>query len=203
MTLWRLYVSLFLTVSMIYRLTRLVMVVQKARSHGRGSTAARPIFWVMTGGYLLYLGAGAMESLRRTGPSSWGISLLGLFLYVSALILRERAMADLGRFFSPDIEVREGHRVVRRGFYAWVRHPLLVCMMVEVIGLGLLLNAFRTLLILGVGCYLPLIWVRKHLEEKTLLNRLGEEYRLYQRDVGGLMPRWRALSGFHRSFTHA
>jgi protein-S-isoprenylcysteine O-methyltransferase Ste14 len=203
MTMWRLYLTGFLITSTIFRITHLVFAVRKARSHNRGRTSARPIFWVMTGSYLLYLGVGSWESLRRAEPISWAISLLGLFLYVAALILRNRVMADLGRFFSPDIEVRPGHRVIREGFYAWVRHPLLVCMVVELMGLGLFLNAFRTLLFLGVCGYLPLIRVRQYLEEKTLLHQLGDEYRIYQRDVGGLLPRWRVFMELQRSYLHA
>ena len=203
MTPWRLYLAVFLSVSFAYRLSRLVVSIRKARRQGRGRTTARPIFWVMTASYLLFLGFGSWEALRRAAPYAWSISILGLLLYGSALLLRELAMRDLGRYFSPDIEIRSGHRVVRQGFYSWVRHPLLVCLMTEVVGLGLLLNAFWTLLFLGGGFYLPVILIRKHLEEKTLLEQLGEEYRLYQQDVGAFVPKWDTLFGIRRSLTHA
>src|SRR5258706_9644658 len=100
MTLWRLYLIVFLSISFIYRLARLVITIQKAKQYGRGNTTARPIFWVMTYSYLLFLGFGAWEALRRSAPQSWAISIFGLLLYTAALLLRERAMRDLGRYFS-------------------------------------------------------------------------------------------------------
>src|SRR6266700_3880219 len=202
MTLWRLYLVVFLSASFIYRLTRLIVSIRTARRQGRGRTTARPIFWVMTASYLLFLAFGAWEALRRAEPYAWSLSILGFLLYVSALLLRERAMRDLGRYFSPDIEIRSGHRVVRQGFYSWVRHPLLVCLMVEVAGLGLCLNAVWTLLFLGVGFYLPVILIRKRLEEKTLLEQLGEDYRLYQQEVGAFVPKWHIVSGLRTGFRH-
>src|SRR5438132_4508188 len=103
MTPWRLYITVFLIISFSFRLIRLVTAIRKARGEGHGITTARPIFWVMTGSYLLFFGIGGWEALRQPMPQEWGISLFGLLLYVSALLLRERAMFDLGRFFSPDI----------------------------------------------------------------------------------------------------
>ena len=104
--------------------------------------------------------------------------------------MREYAMRDLGRYFSPDIEIRSQHQVVREGLYRHVRHPLLACMGLEIIGVGLVLNAYWTLaVVLGIGFYFPLLIIRKTMEEKALLQALGDDYQIYQSEVGAFFPK--------------
>jgi protein-S-isoprenylcysteine O-methyltransferase Ste14 len=189
MTSARLFLAVFLFGSLSFRLARLTVAIHKAKSHGTGRRAARPIFWIMTISYLIYLAFCGREGFQRAGAFCWPVSALGLLFYAGALALRERAMRDLGRFFSPDIEIRKAHQVVREGLYRYMRHPLLVCMAGEILGLGLIFNAYASLLFVGLGFYLPLIVVRKTLEERALIEALGEAYRAYQREVGAFWPR--------------
>lgn len=203
MTAWRLSVSVFLALSFTYRMTRLHFAIRKARSEKPGTTSARAIFWIMTGTYFAFLGFGAGEALGRPFPQSWLLSGLGLGMYLFALWMRERVMKDLGRFFSPDIEIRKGHRVVREGYYGFVRHPLLVCLIIEILGLGLALNAPRALLWLGAGIYGPVILIRKYLEEKALVRQLGQEYQQYQKEVGAFIPKLNAFLRTQEGPSHA
>jgi protein-S-isoprenylcysteine O-methyltransferase Ste14 len=197
------YLSTFLFLSIGFRALRLVQTIRKAHRQGRGMTSSRPIFWVMTAGYLIFLSTCGLEAFLELRPFSWGVSFAGLGLFLSALVLRERAMHDLGRFFSPDIEIRAQHHVVREGFYRFVRHPLLLCLMVEVLGLGLIFNAYFALISVGGGFYLPIVLLRKHLEEKVLLQSLGEEYRIYKREVGAFIPKPHVLFSLNRRSSHA
>jgi protein-S-isoprenylcysteine O-methyltransferase Ste14 len=197
------YLITYLAVSTSFRIIRLVKAVSRARQQRRGLTSSRPIFWVMTGGYLLFLTSAAYEAWDPSHRFSWGWSFLGLGIYSAALGLREYAMRDLGRFFSPDIEIRSQHRVVREGFYGVVRHPLLLCLMLEIIGVGLLFNAYTTLIYVGGGFYLPIILIRKHLEEKALLKNLGGAYALYQREVGAFLPKPQFFFRAVRGTSHA
>lgn len=181
--------TLFLVGSLGFRLTRLLVAIRKAKSKNPGRTSARPIFWVMTVAYLTYIALCYSEGLRHADAFSGLVSVLGFFIYIGALVLRERAMRDLGRFFSPDIEIRNKHQVVREGLYRYMRHPLLACMGWEIIGVGLVFNAYSSLLWMGLGFYMPLIGVRMLLEERTLVHSLGESYRIYQREVGAFWPK--------------
>ncbi len=184
-----LYLLAYLLISLTFRITRLVMVIRHSRRQGRGSMAAKPIFWVMTYSYLLFIAICGAEAFQTQRPFQWSVSLGGLSLYVLALSMRERAMQDLGRFFSPDIEIRKEHKVIRQGLYRYVRHPLLTCMGFEIIAVALVFNAYYSGLVLGLGFYFPLLWIRKTLEEKKLLQTLGSNYRLYCQDVGAFWPK--------------
>jgi len=201
MSLARLFLTVFLSISLSFRLIRLLIAIRSA-SQGAGQTTARPIFWIMTISYLIYLTFCAHEGFQRAMNFSWPVCAIGLLLYSSALILRERAMKDLGRFFSPNIEIRPSHQVVREGLYRYMRHPLLACMGLEIVGLGLVFNAFHSLMAIGFGFYMPLILVRQWLEERTLLAQLGEAYRTYQREVGAFWPRMELIFRAKRGWRH-
>jgi len=202
MNFMRGFLMAFLGVSLSFRLTRLLITIRRAKSHGAGQTTARPIFWIMTISYLIYLALCAREGFRRADGFFWPVCALGFFLYIAALALREQAMKDLGRFFSPDIEIRQAHHVVREGLYRYMRHPLLACMGLEIVGLGLVFNAYHALIAIGLGFYMPLILVRQALEERTLLKELGEAYRTYQREVGAFWPRFEMVFKARRGLRH-
>lgn len=180
----------FIIASLSFRFIRLLIAIRKSRVRGRGNLGSRPIFWVMTSAYLLYFAFCTYEGFRNINDVSPFVSLLGLLLFVGALVLREKAMSDLGRFFSPDIEIRHEHQLIREGLYGYLRHPLLLCMALEIVGLGLFFNATRSLLWFGIAFYFPLIVLRQKLEERMLIQSLGEAYRTYQREVGAFWPRF-------------
>lgn len=182
-----LYLWSFVVLSLSFRIPRLAFAIRQARQE-RGQKAVKPIFWVMAISYFIYFGSCAWEAFNLRNHFSYALSLFGLILFLSALALRERAMRDLGRFFSPDIEIRLEHQVIREGLYRYLRHPLLACMGLEILGIGLVFNATRTLLIGGIGLYFPLIWIRKTLEEHVLIAQMGENYRAYMREVGAFVP---------------
>jgi len=198
----RTFLLAFVVIGLGFRMARLVFVIRNSKSRDTGRVTARPIFWIMTMTYLIYIAFCSHEGLGHGHRFSWGVSGLGLFLYAGALSLRELAMRDLGRFFSPDIEIRQGHRVVREGLYRHMRHPLLACMGLEILGLGLVFNAYLSLLWVGLGFYLPLILIRKTLEERTLLEVLGESYKQYQREVGAFWPHLSGFSNIKRGVRH-
>lgn len=197
-----LVLATFLVGSTWFRLRRLAAAIQKAKSAGQGKVASRPMFWIMTAGYFVYLVCCATEGWMRASSFSVSVFFNGLGLYVLALSLREIAMRDLGRFFSPNIEIRNQHRVVRDGLYRYVRHPLLLCMALEVVAVGIVCNAPQTLLRMGFGFYFPLIGIRWFLEERELLKSLGEEYRRYQKDVNAFIPKMTLLFGTEKEFSH-
>jgi len=191
------WLGAFLLLSTLFRATRLVAAIRRAKRSAKGKVASKPIFWVMTLSYLIYLSLCVREGWTRNDLFAIPVFLFGVALYGLALSLREVAMRDLGRFFSPNIEIREAHHVIREGLYRYIRHPLLLCMMLEITAVGLVFNAYHSLLWGGFWFYFPLIGVRWLLEEKELVNSLGDEYRRYQEEVGPFIPKVSILFQTH------
>lgn len=84
-------------------------------------------------------------------------------------------------------EVRETPGIIRKGVFRLVRHPIYLSEIV--LYLGLLM--FRTSLaaaFIWILAIIFFIFIAKY-EEKLLLERFGEEYRTYMKEVGMYLPR--------------
>lgn len=100
------------------------------------------------------------------------------------------ARYSLGVFWSARVTLKEGHRLIRSGPYAWVRHPIYTGIFLAVAGTALVVGEWRGILALAL---LVTAHARKALREESLLTReFGEEYAAYRRGTGFLFPRlWR------------
>jgi protein-S-isoprenylcysteine O-methyltransferase Ste14 len=111
----------------------------------------------------------------------------GIFLMLLGIVIRQYAIAVLGRFFSLTVRVAEDHKVVDRGPYKLVRHPSYTGVLVTFLGLGLAVQswpAILTILIVFVVAY----GYRIRVEEKTLISQLGEDYVSYMKRTKRLIP---------------
>jgi protein-S-isoprenylcysteine O-methyltransferase Ste14 len=84
--------------------------------------------------------------------------------------------------------VDSGQRVVRRGIYGWVRHPIYLG--VFLIWIGFALGCRSALAgLLTVIYVVPAYVVYMRAEEQMMSAHFGEEYRRYCAEVGRLWPR--------------
>lgn len=137
---------------------------------------------------LIYLGT-AVECLWLRRPVCWWMTGVGLGLFAIATAVRLTAILTLGKFWSLHLEIREGHRLITEGIYQYMRHPAYAAIMLEVVSIPLVGNAYWSLLI-GLGMYIPLLLVRWSREEKEMVAKFGEEYERYRREVPAFVP-WR------------
>ena len=112
---------------------------------------------------------------------------LGIFLILLGVVVRQWAIAVLGRFFSLTVRVSEDHRVVDIGPYRLVRHPSYTGIMITLAGLGLAVQSWTALLVLLV-IFGVAYGYRIRVEEKTLLSELGSDYANYMKRTKRLIP---------------
>jgi protein-S-isoprenylcysteine O-methyltransferase Ste14 len=112
---------------------------------------------------------------------------LGIIIMVLGIVIRQWAIAVLGRFFSRTLRVQKGQTVVKIGPYRYVRHPSYTGALIFFVGFGLALQSWGAVLAL-----LPIFAVaygyRIHVEEKLLTAELGEAYVSYARRTKRLIP---------------
>jgi len=111
----------------------------------------------------------------------------GIFLMLLGVLVRQWAIAVLGRFFSLTVRVATDHRVVTRGPYRLVRHPSYTGVLITFIGLGLAVQSLGGLLVL-LGVFSLSYGYRIRVEEKTLLSELGPDYASYMKRTKRLVP---------------
>ena len=132
--------------------------------------------------------AGAMaEYFWRGKTFAWPWLAAGIACSVVSFWLRRQAIAALGKFWSLHVEIRENHEFVQSGPFRWLRHPAYFSMVLELVGLALMLNAFFTLLIIPF-IFIPALLLRLRIEEAALVEKFGDAYRAYQKRVPALFP---------------
>ena len=142
----------------------------------------------------IFLGVGLAILFANIGPRWAHIDLnfyvlnsLSLVFLLAGISWRTWAILTLGRFFTANVAVRTGHKVIRQGPYRWMRHPSYTGGLTSFLGLGLAFAnwlSLAVLMILIVSVYI----YRMNVEEKVLIASLGDEYLEYSRQTRRLIP---------------
>ena len=128
-----------------------------------------------------YFGYGGVEALP-----DW-IFYVGIFLMFLGVLIRQVAIAILGRFFSLSVQISEDHKVVDKGPYKLVRHPSYTGVLITFIGLGLAVQSLGALLVLVLFFGISFGY-RMLVEERALLSGLGQDYASYMKRTKRLIP---------------
>ena len=123
---------------------------------------------------------------ERFVPFGPGATYTGLALTVVGLGFALWARFTMGRTWSGLITVQEGHKVVRSGPYAIVRHPSYAGFMLATLGTAIVHGEVAGL----VGTALVVIcWgYKSRLEERFMIEQFGAKYEDYRRYVKALIP---------------
>jgi protein-S-isoprenylcysteine O-methyltransferase Ste14 len=110
----------------------------------------------------------------------------GLALFAAGMGLMLWAEATLGRLFSVQVTIQEGHRLVIDGPYRLIRHPRYLGIIIFAIGLSL---AFRSWLgLVFVGMLIPVLLWRIHDEEALMHEEFDREWDDYAHRTWRLIP---------------
>jgi protein-S-isoprenylcysteine O-methyltransferase Ste14 len=115
---------------------------------------------------------------------------IGTLVFAGAIILLWRSHVDLGRNWSPTLQIRPEHTLITHGVYRYVRHPMYIAHLLWAIAQGLLLANWLAGWIFLVTS-LPLYLYRIPKEEQLMLDQFGDEYCQYSNRTGGMIPRIR------------
>lgn len=121
-------------------------------------------------------------------PTAWRWT--GAVAGLAGIVLLAWTNHALGRNFSTSLRIRDGHTLVTRGPYRWIRHPMYTAILLAVIGLWLL-SANALIGASGLLLMAVVMIARTPREEAQLLSAFGDVYREYMRTTGRFWPRWR------------
>ena len=122
-----------------------------------------------------------MEYFFHSQMAGFGLLVLGdIVLHISH--------AQLGSYWTPTLQIRDEHKLIDTGIYAWVRHPMYLAVLLY--GLALLLIAHNYIISISYNffsLYFAIIRVPK--EEKMMIQEFGQQYETYMKYTGGLFPK--------------
>jgi protein-S-isoprenylcysteine O-methyltransferase Ste14 len=111
----------------------------------------------------------------------------GIAVWLSGSLFRFYSMRVLGRFFTYDVAISTGQRVIEAGPYRWLRHPSYLGSIIAEIGFGMTMTNWLALLLPAL-CIGAAYAYRIPIEERALVQGLGTPYREYMRHTWRLIP---------------
>ena len=157
----------------------------ESRESGRGKFFLMLVFTGSTTLPVLYLftpwlGAANYVVSPIAGAIGTALAVIGAFLFW-------KSHRDLGRQFSPTLEMKEAHRLVVEGIYSRIRHPMYTSAFTISAAQWLLVGNF----VAGPAfliAFAILYFSRIDHEEKMMLDHFGSAYAEYKTRTRRLFP---------------
>ncbi len=124
--------------------------------------------------------------LVRVVPDTLLSGVTGLALTAIGLGFAGWARVHLGRFWSSMVMIKAGHQLIRTGPYRIVRNPMYTGFIVAYAGAAIAIGVLLAFVAIGIG--VVAIWVKIRAEEEILLEKFGDEYLQYKREVKAIIP---------------
>ena len=133
-------------------------------------------FTVLFYSYIFIIIFSIVEYFIKVKLINMQILIIGVLFYVLGASMRRSAINALGENWSVYIEIKENHQLVTTGVYEKIKHPYCFAVLLELIGICLVSNAYIALILVFL-IQLPLLILRIRLEEMILLTHFGDKYK--------------------------
>jgi len=118
---------------------------------------------------------------------SIALQIAGVIVMAVGIVVRSTAIAQLGRFHTPNVAVRRDHQLMESGLYRLVRHPSYLGALIAFFGFSVALGNWLSIIV--VMLITPSIYLfRIREEEAALAAAFGDDYRAYCRRTKRLIP---------------
>ncbi len=160
---------------------------QAIEREGRAMFAVRVLmFFLLLAWMVLYaIYPPWMEVLSIPFPD-W-LRWVGFALGLASLGFWTWTQVALGKEWSPQLQLREGHHLVTTGPYARTRHPLYTAMIGY--GTSLALVTANWVFVVFAVVAIAGLFARVPREEQMMIEEFGEEYRAYMQRTGRFFPK--------------
>jgi protein-S-isoprenylcysteine O-methyltransferase Ste14 len=161
----------------------------------QGQTEAKRDRVSILGIVLQMVGFTAVWMLQRPLPRAgiplprWEITLdvLAPILSIVSAWIGLSAVQTLGRQWSYEARLIEGHQLVTQGPYRWVRHPIYTAMLGKLLATNFAFGHWLGLIIAGTTFMIGSL-IRIRSEERLLRSQFGPAYDDYARRVPAMIP---------------
>jgi len=147
------------------------------------SRLARMPVWL---GFVLFIASwvrpfGPVVIQRTVFSDSVAVAICALGLFVAIW-----SRKVLGAEWSRDVELKQAHKLVERGPYRFMRHPIYTGHLL--MGLGTAVGSGLLVTFVGLASFVVGFWIKLSQEERLLLRGFPDEYSAYKARVKALIP---------------
>ena len=121
----------------------------------------------------------------------WWVGVTGVAVLVLANWVFWKSHKDLGGNWSPTLQIRQDHKLVTRGIYQRIRHPMYLSLWLLVMAQAMILPNYVAGLA-GLFSFAILYFQRVAKEERMMSEEFGREYEQYLQKTGRLFPKLRS-----------
>jgi len=122
----------------------------------------------------------------RVIPATGTVEWIAAILCLAGLAFCLWARATLGRNWSGTITLKEGHELIERGPYRFVRHPIYTGLMAMFLATSIAFGHVGGLV--AVILAFASFWIKWSEEEKLMRQHFPEQYRSYEQRVKRIVP---------------
>jgi protein-S-isoprenylcysteine O-methyltransferase Ste14 len=122
----------------------------------------------------------------RVIPATGTVEWIAAILCLAGLAFCLWARATLGRNWSGTITLKEGHELIERGPYRFVRHPIYTGLMAMFLATSIAFGHVGGLV--AVILAFASFWIKWSEEEKLMRQHFPEQYRSYEQRVKRIIP---------------
>jgi len=123
----------------------------------------------------------------RSWPDTAAVDAVADLLAFAGLVVLLWARISIGRNWSGEIVLKEGHEVVTKGPYRSIRHPIYSGLVL--LGLGTALFWGTLLGLAFVAAFAAVFWYKSRLEEAFMTEKFPETYPAYRARTKAFIPR--------------
>jgi protein-S-isoprenylcysteine O-methyltransferase Ste14 len=113
--------------------------------------------------------------------------LIGAVLVILGLIIRISSILTLKQHFTYTVAKIENHELIEAGFYKNIRHPGYLGQLIIFLGIATSMSNWLSVLFMIVPVLAGYIY-RMSVEEKFMINQMGQKYIDYQKRTKRLIP---------------
>jgi protein-S-isoprenylcysteine O-methyltransferase Ste14 len=125
---------------------------------------------------------------HRFVPDQLWIAWVGSALCVAGVLFAIWARRTIGKDWSAEVQIKEGHELIRSGPYAHIRHPIYTGLLLATLGTALLIGEYRGLI--AVAMFLVGFTRKARKEESFLAAEFGPAFDEHRRHTGFFLPRF-------------
>ena len=114
------------------------------------------------------------------------VGIAGVALFIAGTGLYEVARRTLGKFFSEAVRILPEHKLITRGPYSLIRHPIYLGEILFAFSIPMIANSLYGFVIMLV--IIPILLYRISIEEKVLVSKFGQEYLEYAHKTKKFIP---------------